>query len=212
MQYCFCLMFFGLEVCGILAPWPRIESASPAFEGQVLTTGPPGKSLGTQFWSSSGDQKQAPVWCSEPIPVKWYSPPDPGKQVKCAFFLNPKHFLFFQSVKDASAYCFSCSHLLNTRDPLDTPAPIIFLLAHMLQSLSIQGPCAGWGGWWNEPRMLSSGPGHAPRPHCHLVHCHLPSLNSVHKHLAVIALAGRPFTTEPPGKSKSRCPKAAFSP
>ena len=26
---------------------------------------------------------------------------------------------------------------------------------------------------------------HAPCPHCHLVHCHLPSLNSVHKRLAV---------------------------
>ena len=36
--------FFGPEVCGILAPWPEIEPAPPASEGEVLTTGPPGKS------------------------------------------------------------------------------------------------------------------------------------------------------------------------
>ena len=37
--------FFGLEACGILAPRPGIEPAPPALEDEVLTTGPPGKSL-----------------------------------------------------------------------------------------------------------------------------------------------------------------------
>ena len=48
LQYCFCFMFrfFGREERGILAPWPGIEPAPPALEGEVLTTGPPGKSLG----------------------------------------------------------------------------------------------------------------------------------------------------------------------
>ena len=36
--------FFGLETCGILAPRPEIEPAPPALEGEVLTTGLPGKS------------------------------------------------------------------------------------------------------------------------------------------------------------------------
>ena len=36
--------FFGPKACGISAPRPGIESASPALEGDVLTTGPPGKS------------------------------------------------------------------------------------------------------------------------------------------------------------------------
>ena len=36
--------FFGREACGILAPRPGIEPAPPALEGEVLTTGPPGKS------------------------------------------------------------------------------------------------------------------------------------------------------------------------
>ena len=36
---------FGREACGILAPRPRIKPAPPALEGEVLTTGPPGKSL-----------------------------------------------------------------------------------------------------------------------------------------------------------------------
>ena len=37
--------FFGCKACGILAPQPGIEPALPALEGEVLTTGPPGKSL-----------------------------------------------------------------------------------------------------------------------------------------------------------------------
>ena len=40
---------FGLEACGILAPRPGIEPSPPALEGEVLTTGPPGKSL---YWVS----------------------------------------------------------------------------------------------------------------------------------------------------------------
>ena len=37
--------FFGLKSCGNLAPQPGIEPAPPALEGEVLLTGPPGKSL-----------------------------------------------------------------------------------------------------------------------------------------------------------------------
>ena len=46
LQYCFCFMFwfFGHEACGILAPLPGIEPTPHALEGEVLTTGPPGKS------------------------------------------------------------------------------------------------------------------------------------------------------------------------
>ena len=36
--------FFGHETCGILAPQPRVEPTPPALEGEVLTTGLPGKS------------------------------------------------------------------------------------------------------------------------------------------------------------------------
>ena len=36
---------FGPEACGILAPRPVIKPTPPALEGEVLTTGPPGKSL-----------------------------------------------------------------------------------------------------------------------------------------------------------------------
>ena len=35
---------FGLKACEILAPGPGIEPAPPALEGEVLTTGLPGKS------------------------------------------------------------------------------------------------------------------------------------------------------------------------
>ena len=36
-------LFFGLKGCGILAPWPGIEPALPALEGEVLATRPSGK-------------------------------------------------------------------------------------------------------------------------------------------------------------------------
>ena len=36
--YCFCFTFCDHEACGILSPWPRIEPAPPALEGEVLTT------------------------------------------------------------------------------------------------------------------------------------------------------------------------------
>ena len=44
-------MFWGgaglgsLGALGILAPWPGMEPAHPALEGEVLTAGPSGKSL-----------------------------------------------------------------------------------------------------------------------------------------------------------------------
>ena len=51
LQYCFalCFVFFGSEACGILAPWPGIKPTPSALEGQVLTTGPPGRSLVVSF-------------------------------------------------------------------------------------------------------------------------------------------------------------------
>ena len=42
-----CFGFFGPEACGILVPRPGMEPASPALEGEVLTTGQPGKSQST---------------------------------------------------------------------------------------------------------------------------------------------------------------------
>ena len=41
--------FFGREAGGILAPWPGIEPEPPVLEGEVLTTGPPGKSWGSSI-------------------------------------------------------------------------------------------------------------------------------------------------------------------
>ena len=54
LQYCFFFLmfwFFGSEARGILAPRPGIEPAPPVLEGEVLTTGRPGKSL-THLFSS----------------------------------------------------------------------------------------------------------------------------------------------------------------
>ena len=40
-----CFGFLAVRHSGILAPQPGIEPAPAALEGEVLTTGPPGKSL-----------------------------------------------------------------------------------------------------------------------------------------------------------------------
>ena len=41
--------FFDAEACGILAPQPEIEPPPPELQGKVPTTGPPGKSLESNF-------------------------------------------------------------------------------------------------------------------------------------------------------------------
>ena len=45
----FDVWFFGYEACWILAPWQGIEPRLPALEGEVLTTGPPGKTFEVPF-------------------------------------------------------------------------------------------------------------------------------------------------------------------
>ena len=47
-----CFDFFGHEACGVIAPWPRIESTPPTLEGEILTTGPPAKSLFLLFYQT----------------------------------------------------------------------------------------------------------------------------------------------------------------
>ena len=48
----FMLSFSGQEAYGILALQPRIKPVPPELEAEVLTTGPPGKSLFSWFDSS----------------------------------------------------------------------------------------------------------------------------------------------------------------
>ena len=48
----FCFSFFDPKACGILALQPGVEPASHALEGEVLTTGPPGKGRGSP-WKGS---------------------------------------------------------------------------------------------------------------------------------------------------------------
>ena len=42
--------FFDHKACGILVPQPGIKPTAPALEGEVLTAGPPGKSLFPKEW------------------------------------------------------------------------------------------------------------------------------------------------------------------
>ena len=49
----FYVRFFGHKACGILAPQPGIEPAPPALEGEILTAGPPGKSITSYLMMSN---------------------------------------------------------------------------------------------------------------------------------------------------------------
>ena len=59
-------VFFGHEACGILAPRPGIKPVPPALEGEVLTTGLPGKSL------------EPTLLTDRPRDVKWQTPSQKG--------------------------------------------------------------------------------------------------------------------------------------
>ena len=50
-QYCSCFLFwfFSNEACGMLALWAGIKPIPPALEGEILATGPSGKSLLASF-------------------------------------------------------------------------------------------------------------------------------------------------------------------
>ena len=45
------IFWHGCEACEILAPRPGIEPATPALEGEVLTTGLPGNSLSSHIFN-----------------------------------------------------------------------------------------------------------------------------------------------------------------
>ena len=64
LQYCICVMFwtFGHEACGILARRPGLELTRPALEGEVPTTGPPGKSQEAAFERAFGSSRSWVRW------------------------------------------------------------------------------------------------------------------------------------------------------
>ena len=81
LQYCFCFMFwvFGCEACGILAPQPGNEPTPPALEGEVLTTGSPGKSQWVSFkWQWTVEREEEYLICIKPC---WVATPRPASPV-----------------------------------------------------------------------------------------------------------------------------------
>ena len=49
---------FGLEACEILAPQPGFKPAPPALEGEVLSTGPPGKTQYSSVLRETGIERE----------------------------------------------------------------------------------------------------------------------------------------------------------
>ena len=67
------LVLGGLEAHGILAPWPGIKPSPPAQEGEVSTTGSPGKSLMFFFFSGTAN----PVIKFKPVSSLSFCLPSP---------------------------------------------------------------------------------------------------------------------------------------
>ena len=68
-QYCFCFFMFWLfgheTKYGILAPWPGIKPVLSALEGEVLTTGLPGKPLTDSDWLTLMDRHCLRRWLTD---------------------------------------------------------------------------------------------------------------------------------------------------
>ena len=67
LWFCFiCFVSLDYKACEILAAQPQIEPTPPAREKEVLTTGPPGKSLGTcekhRFLGSTQNLLHQKLW------------------------------------------------------------------------------------------------------------------------------------------------------
>ena len=62
-------VFFGLEACVNLAPWPGIKPILSTLEGEVLTRRPPGKSLGflKNFWNMRFCVTLSELWLSDEL-------------------------------------------------------------------------------------------------------------------------------------------------
>ena len=65
------IFFFGQEACRILALPQRMEPPPPALEGEVLTTGPPGKSFAVPFM---GTLHGCSLWSPQSISPRALSP------------------------------------------------------------------------------------------------------------------------------------------
>ena len=64
--------FFGHEACGILAPQPGIEPTPPALEGEVLTSGLPGKPLERSLTGMPGDMSHVHTLFHSPLLLLQY--------------------------------------------------------------------------------------------------------------------------------------------
>ena len=64
--------FFGHEACGILAPRPGIEPTPPALEGEVLTTGPLGKSQYHPYLKTRKSRFREVTETASHTNVKWW--------------------------------------------------------------------------------------------------------------------------------------------
>ena len=75
-QYFFYVLDFGHEACGILALQPGMEPAPPALEDELLTSGPPGKSLWFSYRKS--DRRDGNPRSKVNLPPQVLPTPCPG--------------------------------------------------------------------------------------------------------------------------------------
>ena len=107
--------FFGPKACGILAHQPGMEPEPPSLEGEVLTSGPPGKFHIYNFWKVYSDILFHCCVCFTTAPNPGIEPTSPtlvgrffttGPPRKSSFFLPQPNTLgqWFFTLADAYNY------------------------------------------------------------------------------------------------------------
>ena len=129
LQYCFyfLVLVFGHEACAILAPWLGMEPTAPALEGEILTTGPPGKSLHCPFlnwvvfcvwvWRVCSES-----WILNPYSIFKYSPLFSKLSFHILVNVPWTHKLLSLFMKSGLSYSFvACAFGIKYRDLLPNP-------------------------------------------------------------------------------------------
>ena len=105
--------------CGILLPWPGIQSETPALEDGFLTTGPPGESIEIVFFML--------VYFRSSVPCSSVTQPCPTlcNPTKCSTPGFPVHY----QIPELQTHVHRVSDAIQPSHPLLSPSPPAFNLS-----------------------------------------------------------------------------------
>ena len=140
LKYCFCFLFWSFDhkACWILAPWPGIKPTSAVLEGEVLTTGPPGKSPNQFLSLRVVTSNQALLLL--PVALAHLPNPSPKPQYLPLFLplLHPHATFRFTFISTSLILSSTCSEAVSVfHHPLCWCLPVITCLLQPTCSSSV---------------------------------------------------------------------------